>query len=155
MNYPAAEPRGVSRLNLFYLWTTLPAGEHMGSPLRQTPGTLPRSRASRNSFRFNLQIYMKSIIRVLSYLSVLSVILFLRYSPEYSTRFFSDSQTVTRSTSTPSGSSFAARSKSPVFVKQEGPAYNGHFGCVCFHPIFSKGFLTRTGQGNRLQFKKC
>src|ERR671918_334647 len=27
-------------------------------------------------------------------------------------------------------------SESPVHVPQEGAAYNGHFGCVCFHPLF-------------------
>ena len=29
-----------------------------------------------------------------------------------------------------------ARSESPVHGEQEGAAYNGHFGCVCYHPIF-------------------
>ena len=27
-------------------------------------------------------------------------------------------------------------SESPVHGKQEGAAYNGHFGCVCYHPLF-------------------
>ena len=27
-------------------------------------------------------------------------------------------------------------SESPVYGEQEGAAYNGHFGCVCYHPIF-------------------
>jgi hypothetical protein len=27
-------------------------------------------------------------------------------------------------------------SESPVYGKQEGSAYNGHFECVCYHPIF-------------------
>ena len=27
-------------------------------------------------------------------------------------------------------------SKSPVHGEQEGAAYNGHFGCTCYHPIF-------------------
>ncbi len=27
-------------------------------------------------------------------------------------------------------------SESPVHGEQEGAAYNGHFGCVCYHPIF-------------------
>ena len=27
-------------------------------------------------------------------------------------------------------------SESPVYGGQEGVAYNGHFGCVCYHPIF-------------------
>jgi hypothetical protein len=27
-------------------------------------------------------------------------------------------------------------SESPVHGHQEGAAYNGHFGCVCFHPLF-------------------
>jgi len=26
--------------------------------------------------------------------------------------------------------------KSQVFGEQEGSAYNGHFGCVCYHPAF-------------------
>ena len=29
-----------------------------------------------------------------------------------------------------------ASSKSPVHGEQEGAAYNGHFGCTCYHPIF-------------------
>jgi hypothetical protein len=24
----------------------------------------------------------------------------------------------------------------PVFRKQEGSAYNGHFACACYHPLF-------------------
>ena len=27
-------------------------------------------------------------------------------------------------------------SESPVHGEQEGSAYNGHFGCTCFHPLF-------------------
>ena len=27
-------------------------------------------------------------------------------------------------------------SESPVYGEQEGSAYNGHFGCTCFHPLF-------------------
>ena len=27
-------------------------------------------------------------------------------------------------------------SESPVHGEQEGAAYNGHFGCVCYHPMF-------------------
>ena len=27
-------------------------------------------------------------------------------------------------------------SESPVHGEQEGAAYNGHFGCMCYHPIF-------------------
>jgi hypothetical protein len=27
-------------------------------------------------------------------------------------------------------------SESPVYGEQEGAAYNGHFGCVCYHPLF-------------------
>ena len=27
-------------------------------------------------------------------------------------------------------------SESPVHGHQEGAAYNGHFGCVCYHPLF-------------------
>ena len=27
-------------------------------------------------------------------------------------------------------------SESSVHGEQEGAAYNGHFGCVCYHPIF-------------------
>ena len=27
-------------------------------------------------------------------------------------------------------------SVSPTFGAQEGPAYNGHFGCTCYHPLF-------------------
>ena len=27
-------------------------------------------------------------------------------------------------------------SKSPVHGEQEGAAYNGHFGCTCYHPVF-------------------
>lgn len=30
----------------------------------------------------------------------------------------------------------ADSSKSQVFGEQEGSAYNGHFGCVCYHPAF-------------------
>jgi hypothetical protein len=28
------------------------------------------------------------------------------------------------------------RSESPVYGEQEGTAYNGHFGCMCYHPLF-------------------
>jgi len=28
------------------------------------------------------------------------------------------------------------RSESPVYGEQEGAAYNGHFECVCYHPLF-------------------
>ena len=27
-------------------------------------------------------------------------------------------------------------SESPLYGEQEGSAYNGHFGCVCYHPLF-------------------
>ena len=27
-------------------------------------------------------------------------------------------------------------SESPLYGEQEGAAYNGHFGCVCYHPLF-------------------
>jgi len=27
-------------------------------------------------------------------------------------------------------------SESPVYGEQEGAAYNGHFGSVCYHPLF-------------------
>src|SRR5260370_31747844 len=27
-------------------------------------------------------------------------------------------------------------SESPTYGEQEGSAYNGHFGCTCFHPLF-------------------
>ncbi len=27
-------------------------------------------------------------------------------------------------------------SVSPTFGEQEGSAYNGHFGCTCYHPLF-------------------
>ena len=27
-------------------------------------------------------------------------------------------------------------SVSPTYGKQEGTAYNGHFGCTCYHPLF-------------------
>jgi hypothetical protein len=27
-------------------------------------------------------------------------------------------------------------SESPVYGEQEGAAYNGHFGCMCYHPLF-------------------
>jgi hypothetical protein len=27
-------------------------------------------------------------------------------------------------------------SESPTFGQQEGSAYNGHFGCTCYHPLF-------------------
>jgi hypothetical protein len=27
-------------------------------------------------------------------------------------------------------------SQSPTYGEQEGSAYHGHFGCVCFHPLF-------------------
>lgn len=29
-----------------------------------------------------------------------------------------------------------ALSVSPTYGKQEGTAYNGHFGCTCYHPLF-------------------
>ena len=28
------------------------------------------------------------------------------------------------------------RSESPVHGQQEGSAYNGHFNCTCYHPLF-------------------
>jgi hypothetical protein len=28
------------------------------------------------------------------------------------------------------------RSESPTFGEQEGSAWNGHFGCTCYHPLF-------------------
>src|ERR1700758_5124565 len=27
-------------------------------------------------------------------------------------------------------------SESPTYGEQEGSAYNGHFGCTCYHPLF-------------------
>ncbi len=27
-------------------------------------------------------------------------------------------------------------SESPTYGEQEGSAYNGHFGCMCYHPLF-------------------
>jgi hypothetical protein len=27
-------------------------------------------------------------------------------------------------------------SESPTYGEQEGGAYNGHFGCTCYHPLF-------------------
>ena len=43
-------------------------------------------------------------------------------------------------------------SVSPVHGEQEGLAYNGHFGCTCFHPVFClnqfgdcEGVLLRSG----------
>ncbi len=43
-------------------------------------------------------------------------------------------------------------SESPVHGQQEGSAYNGHFGCTCFHPVFCfnqfgdcEGVLLRSG----------
>jgi hypothetical protein len=43
-------------------------------------------------------------------------------------------------------------SESPVHVEQEGSAYNGRFGCTCFHPLFCfnqfgdcEGVLLRSG----------
>jgi len=43
-------------------------------------------------------------------------------------------------------------SESPVHGEQEGSAYNGHFGCTCFHPLFCfnqfgdcEGVLLRSG----------
>ena len=43
-------------------------------------------------------------------------------------------------------------SESPVHGEQEGSAYNGHFGCTCFHPLFCfnqfgdcEGVLVRSG----------
>jgi hypothetical protein len=27
-------------------------------------------------------------------------------------------------------------SESPIYGEQEGSAYNGHFGCMCYHPLF-------------------
>jgi hypothetical protein len=27
-------------------------------------------------------------------------------------------------------------SESPTYAEQEGSAYNGHFGCTCYHPLF-------------------
>ena len=27
-------------------------------------------------------------------------------------------------------------SESPTYGEQEGSAYNGHFGCACYHPVF-------------------
>ena len=43
-------------------------------------------------------------------------------------------------------------SESPVYGEQEGLAFNGHFGCICFHPLFCinqfgdcEGVLLRPG----------
>jgi hypothetical protein len=27
-------------------------------------------------------------------------------------------------------------SESPTYGEEEGSAYNGHFGCTCYHPLF-------------------
>ena len=27
-------------------------------------------------------------------------------------------------------------SESPTYEEKEGSAYNGHFGCTCYHPLF-------------------
>ena len=42
--------------------------------------------------------------------------------------------------------------ENPVYFEQEGSAYNGHFGCICFHPLFCfnqfgdcEGVLLRPG----------
>ena len=44
-------------------------------------------------------------------------------------------------------------SESPVYGEQEGAAYNGHFECVCYHPLFCfnqfgdcEGAVLRAGQ---------
>ena len=40
-------------------------------------------------------------------------------------------------------------SESPVHGEQEGSAYNGHFGCTCYHPLFcfnQDGAMLREGQ---------
>jgi hypothetical protein len=32
-------------------------------------------------------------------------------------------------------------SESPTHGEQEGSAWNGHFGCTCYHPLFLSGGL--------------
>jgi len=41
-------------------------------------------------------------------------------------------------------------SESPVHGEHEGSAYNGHFGSVCYHPLF-----LFNGHGDRLAAKLC
>jgi hypothetical protein len=43
-------------------------------------------------------------------------------------------------------------SVSPTYGQQEGTAYNGHFGCECYHPLFlfnQDGDLERSLQCKR------
>ena len=47
-------------------------------------------------------------------------------------------------------------SESPVHGQQEGAAYNGHFECVCYHPLFlfdqfGVRWTPKTGQVVKLQ----
>src|SRR6478752_6364221 len=44
-------------------------------------------------------------------------------------------------------------SESPTYGEQEGSAYNGHFGCTCYHPLFvfnELGNVERCGLPNGL-----
>ena len=41
-------------------------------------------------------------------------------------------------------------SKSPTYGEQEGSAYNGHFGCTCYHPLLVS---RHRGKGRRLYFR--
>jgi hypothetical protein len=34
------------------------------------------------------------------------------------------------------GAALSRASESPTYGEQEGSAYNGHFGCMCYHPVF-------------------
>ena len=36
-------------------------------------------------------------------------------------------------------------SVSPTYGDQEGTAYNGHFGCTCYHPLFVFKPVRRSG----------
>jgi hypothetical protein len=44
-------------------------------------------------------------------------------------------------------------SESPTHGEQEGSAWNGHFGCTCYHPLFvfnQYGDLERSGSGRAM-----
>ena len=43
-------------------------------------------------------------------------------------------------------------SDSPTFGKQEGSAYNGHFGYTCYHPLF---VFNQFGDMERALLRKC
>jgi hypothetical protein len=42
-------------------------------------------------------------------------------------------------------------SESPTYGEQEGSAYNGHFGCTCYHPLF---VFNQLGDVERCALKK-